>query len=47
MPEGDVKPTSQNTLERAPDELDVVVHLSEGVPRFWFEENPSSLEVFE
>ena len=44
VPEGDVKPTSQYTVERVPDELDVVAHLSEGVPRFWFQDNPSLLQ---
>ena len=33
--EGAVKPTSTYTLVRVADQLDVMAHLSEGVPRFW------------
>ena len=34
--EGAVKPTSVYSVERVEDKLDVIAHLSEGVPRYWF-----------
>ena len=43
--EGNVKPTSVLTVERVEDSLDVVAHLSEGVPRHWFMDNPT-LQAF-
>jgi hypothetical protein len=43
--EGAVKPTSVYTVVRVEDSLDVVAHLSEGVPRYWFADN-SSLQQF-
>lgn len=42
---GDVKPTSVYSVERVEDSLDVIAHLSEGVPRYWFADN-SSLQQF-
>jgi HK97 family phage major capsid protein len=39
--EGAVKPTSVYTVVRIEDKLDVVAHLSEAVPRYWFVDNPS------
>lgn len=43
--EGAVKPTSVVGLTRIEDKLDVVAHLSEGIPRYWFADN-GSLEQF-
>ncbi len=43
--EGTVKPISVYTTVRIEDKLDVFAHLSEGVPRFWFEDN-DTLEQF-
>jgi len=43
--EGATKPTSVYTNVRVGDKLDVVAHLSEGVPRFWFKDN-DTLEDF-
>lgn len=34
--EGAVKPTSVYTVERVESKLEVIAHLSEGVPRYWF-----------
>lgn len=34
--EGAVKPTSVYSVERVEDKLDVIAHLSEGIPRYWF-----------
>jgi HK97 family phage prohead protease/HK97 family phage major capsid protein len=39
--EGGVKPTSPIGTARVADNLDVVAHLSEGIPRFWFADNDS------
>jgi len=36
---GDTKPTSVLSVIRVEDSLDVVAHLSEGVPRHWFMDN--------
>ena len=36
---GATKPTSVLTTVRVADKLDVVAHLSEGVPRYWFTNN--------
>jgi len=43
--EGAVKPTSTYTLIRVEDKLDVVAHLSEPCPRFWFADEPA-LQAF-
>lgn len=43
--EGATKPTSVYTTVRVEDKLDVVAHLSEGVPRYWFRDN-DTLEQF-
>ena len=37
--EGAQKPTSVYSVTRIEDSLDVIAHLSEGVPRFWFLDN--------
>lgn len=42
---GDVKPTSVYSVERVEDSLDVIAHLSDGVPRYWFSDN-ASLQQF-
>ena len=39
--EGAVKPTSTYTVIRVEDKLDVVAHLSEPCPRFWFADEPA------
>jgi hypothetical protein len=39
VPEGATKPTSVYTFTRIEDKLDVVAHLSEGVPRYGFADN--------
>lgn len=39
--EGAVKPTSVYSVERIEDQLDVVAHLSEAIPRYWVADNPS------
>ena len=39
VPEYAVKPTSVYTVTRVESKLDVVAHLSEPVPRFWFIDN--------
>lgn len=43
--EGAVKPTSTYSVERVEDKLDVIAHLSEGVPRFWLIDS-AGLESF-
>lgn len=43
--DGGTKPTSVYTTVRVEDKLDVVAHLSEGVPRYWFKDN-DTLEQF-
>ena len=45
VPEGQVKPTSVYTVVKIADQLDVVAHLSEAVPRLWLADN-ASLESF-
>lgn len=42
---GSEKPTSVYSVERVEDSLDVVAHLSEGVPRYWFQDN-QNLQTF-
>lgn len=39
--EGAVKPTSVYSVERIEDQLDVVAHLSEAIPRYWVADNAS------
>ncbi|RIT73430.1 phage major capsid protein [Mycobacteroides abscessus] len=43
--EGALKPTSVYSVTRVEDELKVIAHLSEGVPRYWFVDN-KSMEQF-
>ena len=45
--EGSTKPTSTYTVERIPDELDVLAHLSEGIPRFWLNDNATLLQFIQ
>jgi hypothetical protein len=39
--EGGTKPTSVFSVTRIEDSLDVVAHLSEAVPRYWFVDSPA------
>jgi len=39
--EGATKPTSVLSVTRIEDSLDVVAHLSETVPRYWFVDSPA------
>lgn len=39
VPDYQLKPTSVYSVERIEDRLDVIAHLSEPVPRFWFQDN--------
>ena len=41
VPEGTAKPVSTYTVVRVEDKLDVIAHLSEPVPRYWFSDEPS------
>lgn len=43
--EGAVKPTSVYSVVKIEDQLDVIAHLSEAVPRFWFADVPQ-LQAF-
>lgn len=43
--DGATKPTSVYTTVRIEDKLDIIAHLSEGVPRYWFKDN-DTLEQF-
>jgi HK97 family phage major capsid protein len=43
--EGSAKPTSVYTVVRVEDKLDVIAHLSEPVPRYWFADEPA-LQAF-
>lgn len=43
--EGAAKSTSVYSLTRSEDKPDVVAHLSEGVPRYWFTDNVPSISA--
>ncbi len=43
--EGAVKPTSTYSVVKVPNSLVVVAHLSEGIPRFWIDDN-ATLNAF-
>lgn len=45
VPDGALKPTSIYTLGRIENKLEVIAHLSEGVPRYWLTDN-ASLDQF-